>query len=68
MRNGYLRGSLTRPATKRQMDVLVAFVSAGGSVQMGALLEAIGGVDAEIGLLDGLLNRGSGPQERTLRL
>jgi hypothetical protein len=42
MRNGYLRGSLTRPATKRQMDVLVAFVSAGGSVQMGTLVEAIG--------------------------
>ncbi len=31
MRDGYLRGSLARPATKRQMDVLAAFVAAGGS-------------------------------------
>jgi len=28
---GYLRGSLTRPATQRQMDVLAALVAAGGS-------------------------------------
>ena len=33
MRDGYLRGSLARPATQRQMDVLAAFVAAGGSVQ-----------------------------------
>jgi Bacterial regulatory helix-turn-helix protein, lysR family. len=32
MREGYLRGSLARPATQRQMDVLAAFVAAGGSV------------------------------------
>ena len=32
VRDGYLRGSLARPATKRQMDVLAAFVAAGGSV------------------------------------
>jgi DNA-binding NarL/FixJ family response regulator len=32
MRDGYLRGSLARPATPRQMDVLAAFVADGGSV------------------------------------
>ena len=31
MRDGYLRGSLARPATRRQMDVLAAFVAAGES-------------------------------------
>jgi predicted ArsR family transcriptional regulator len=29
MRDGYLRGALSRPATQRQMDVLAAFVAAG---------------------------------------
>jgi DNA-binding NarL/FixJ family response regulator len=32
---------LTRPATQRQMDVLVAFVAAGGSVQDAAELVGI---------------------------
>ena len=32
MSDGYLRGALPRPATQRQMDVLAAFVAAGGSV------------------------------------
>jgi len=32
MRDGYLRGALSRPATQRQMDVLAAFVTTGGSV------------------------------------
>ena len=32
MRNGYLRGSLPRTRTARQVDVLAAFVAAGGSV------------------------------------
>ena len=32
MRDGYLRGALPRAATQRQMDVLAAFVAAGGSV------------------------------------
>ena len=41
MREGYLRGSLTRPATQRQMDVLAAFVTAGGSVQDAAELVGI---------------------------
>ena len=41
MRDGYLRGSLSRPATQRQMDVLAAFVAAGGSVQDAAELVGI---------------------------
>ncbi len=32
MRDGYLRGSLSRTRTARQVDVLTAFVAAGGSV------------------------------------
>lgn len=41
MRDGYLRGSLARPATQRQMDVLAAYVAAGGSVQDAAELVGI---------------------------
>jgi len=41
MRDGYLRGSLARPATQRQMDVLAAFVAAGGSVHDAAELVGI---------------------------
>ena len=41
MRDGYLRGSLPRSATQRQMDVLAAFVAAGGSVQGAAELVGI---------------------------
>ncbi len=41
MRDGYVRGSLARPATQRQMDVLAAFVAAGGSVQDAAQLVGI---------------------------
>lgn len=41
MRDGYLRGSLARPATQRQMDVLAAFVTVGGSVQDAAELVGI---------------------------
>ena len=41
MRAGYLRGSLARPATQRQMDVLAAFVIAGGSVPDAADLVGI---------------------------
>ncbi len=41
MRDGYLRGSLSRPATRRQMDVLAAFVTGGGSVQDAADLVGI---------------------------
>jgi len=32
MRDGYLRGALPQSATPRQLDVLAAFVAAGGSV------------------------------------
>ena len=32
MRDGYLRGALSPRPTQRQMDVLAAFVAAGGSV------------------------------------
>jgi predicted ArsR family transcriptional regulator len=41
MRDGYVRGSLARPATQRQMDVLAAYVAAGGSVQEAAELVGI---------------------------
>jgi DNA-binding MarR family transcriptional regulator len=41
MRDGYLRGSLTRPATPRQWDVLAAYVAAGGSVSDAARLVGI---------------------------
>jgi len=41
MRDGYLRGALSRPATQRQMDVLAAFVAAGGSVPDAAKLVGI---------------------------
>ena len=41
MRDGYLRGTLARPATQGQMDVFAAFVAAGGSVQGAAALVGI---------------------------
>jgi predicted ArsR family transcriptional regulator len=41
MRDGYLRGVPSRPATQRQMGVLAAFVAAGGSVQDAAQLVGI---------------------------
>ena len=41
MRDGHLRGSLARPAIQRQMDVLAAFVAAGGSVQDAAEIVGI---------------------------
>ena len=41
MREGYLRGSLARPATPRQIGVLAAFVAAGGSVSLAAALVGI---------------------------
>jgi hypothetical protein len=41
MRDGYLRGALSRPATQRQMDVLAAYVAAGGSVTEAAELVGI---------------------------
>ncbi len=41
MRDGYLRGELSRNATQRQVDVLAAYVAAGGSVQDAAGLVGI---------------------------
>jgi predicted ArsR family transcriptional regulator len=41
VRDGYLRGSLARTPTARQMDVLAAYVTAGGSVQEAAELVGI---------------------------
>lgn len=41
MRAGYLHGALSRPATQRQVDVLAAFVAAGGSVADAAALMGI---------------------------
>ena len=41
MRDGHLRGVLPRQATQRQMDVLAAFVAAGGSVPDAAKLVGI---------------------------
>jgi len=41
MRDGYLRGALSQRATQRQIDVLAAFVAAGGSVPDAAELVKI---------------------------
>ena len=41
MREGYLRGALSPQATQRQMDVLAAYVAAGGSVPDAAELVGI---------------------------
>ncbi len=41
MKDGYLRGALSPQATQRQMDVLAAYVAAGGSVQDAAKLVGI---------------------------
>jgi predicted ArsR family transcriptional regulator len=41
MRDGYRRGELPRTRTARQVDVLAAYVAAGGSVQEAAELVGI---------------------------
>jgi DNA-binding transcriptional LysR family regulator len=41
MKEGYLRGALARQATQRQVDILAAFVEAGGSVTGAAELVGI---------------------------
>ena len=41
MKDGYLRGALAPRATQRQVDVLAAFVAAGGSVPDAAELVGI---------------------------
>lgn len=41
MREGYLRGVLPRTPTARQVDILAAFVAAGGSVPEAAALVGV---------------------------
>jgi len=41
MRDGYLRGALSRRATPRQQKVLAAYVAAGGSILIAAELVGI---------------------------
>jgi hypothetical protein len=41
MRDGHLRGALSLHATPRQLDVLAAYVAAGGSVPQAAALVGI---------------------------
>ena len=41
VRSGHLRGALSPRATQRQIDVLAAYVAAGGSVQDAAKLMGI---------------------------
>ncbi len=41
MKDGYLRGQLSSRATPRQLEVLAAFVAAGGSVSEAAALVGI---------------------------
>ncbi len=52
MRDGYLRGPLSRPSTARQVDVLAAFVAAGGSVSDAAARVGIRPSTAERHLAD----------------
>ena len=57
MRDGYLRGSLSRTPTARQVDVLAAFVAAGGSVVDAAALVGIRPSTAKRHLADLLQRR-----------
>lgn len=41
MKDGYLRGALSRQPTQRQLEVLAAFVEAGGSVSRASALLGI---------------------------
>ncbi len=41
MTDGHLRGTLSMPATPRQLEVLAAFVAAGGSVSAAARVVGI---------------------------
>ncbi len=41
MRDRYLRGALSMPATARQVDILAKFVAAGGSVSAAARVVGI---------------------------
>ena len=64
MRDGYLRGALSRSATPRQLDVLAAYVAAGGSVQGAAELVGIRPSTAKCHLAD--LRARSGPSTEQL--
>jgi hypothetical protein len=57
MRDGYLRGTLARPATPRQWDVLAAYVAVGGSVLDAAELVGIRPSTVKRHLADLLLDR-----------
>jgi DNA-binding CsgD family transcriptional regulator len=61
MKEGYLRGSLAPQATQRQMDVLAAYVAAGGSVQDSARLVGIRPSTVKRHLADLLCDRGLRP-------
>ena len=63
MRDGYLRGALSRSATPRQLDVLAAYVTAGGSVPDAAKLVGIRPSTAKRHLAD--LRAKSGPRRPT---
>ncbi len=52
MRDGYLRGSLPRTPTARQLDVLAAFVAAGGSASGAAARVGVGPSTAKRHLAD----------------
>jgi predicted ArsR family transcriptional regulator len=62
MKDGYLRGALPPHTTKRQIDVLAAFVAAGGSVPDAAGLLGIRPSTAKRHLAD--LRGKDGPYDR----
>ena len=64
VRDGYLRGSLPRTPTARQVDVLAAFVATGGSVSEAAALVGIRPSTAKRHLAD--LRARSGPTTEQL--
>jgi hypothetical protein len=66
MRNGYLRGALSRTPTARQVDVLAAYVAAGGSVPDAAARVGIRPSTAKRHPAD--LRTRSGPHDRAADL
>ena len=52
MRDGYLRGALSLPATPRQVDVLAAYVAARGSIRAAAAMLGISPSTAKRHLAD----------------
>jgi len=67
MRAGYLRGSISRPATQRQMEVLAAFVAAGGSVQDAPSSWASGRALSSVTSPTCVRDRGSPPSSSSTR-